>query len=189
MLKNALFRGGLTTETLDTLLAGEVDAPDNYNTGPYSNSTFDETFVKPTLVPVTIGNRSPGSQSQDQDKSVGPGAGLSRPQGRHANRTGSFGQFDSIDETDREDEGHIAPYSRIPVHDQRTIVISNLSDRATHKDLVDVIRGGRLLDIYLRNDRTATVSFVEGAQEFLAYAKRNDIYLHLKRVNITLLHT
>jgi hypothetical protein len=60
-----------------------------------------------------------------------------------------------------------------------------LSDHTTHKDLAGIIRGGRLLDIHLRNDRSATVSFVEGAADFLTYAKRNDIYLHTKRVSIT----
>jgi hypothetical protein len=78
-----------------------------------------------------------------------------------------------------EERGH---GERIPVHDQRTILVTNLSDRTTHKDLLSVIRGGRLLDIYLRHDRSATVSFVEGAAEFLSYAKRNDIYLYTKRV-------
>jgi hypothetical protein len=62
------------------------------------------------------------------------------------------------------------------------VYITNLSERTTHKDLAGIIRGGRLLDIFLRSDRSATVSFVEGAADFLAYAKRNDIYLHTKRL-------
>lgn len=69
--------------------------------------------------------------------------------------------------------------------EQRTICLRNLSDRSTHKDIVDVIRGGALLDIYLRaSDRSASVSFVEGsaAQAFMYHAKRNDIYIHGKRV-------
>ena len=45
-----------------------------------------------------------------------------------------------------------------------------------------MIRGGRLLDIFLRSDRSATVSFIEGAAEFLEYVRRNDIYLNAKRV-------
>lgn len=76
-------------------------------------------------------------------------------------------------------------------NEQRTLLIKNLSDRVTHKDVVDVVRGGALLDVYLRsNDRSASVSFVEGAaaQAFLAYAKRNDIYIHGKRVSLILLH-
>ena len=74
-------------------------------------------------------------------------------------------------------------------NEQRTVLIKNLSDRTTHKDIVDIVRGGALLDIYLRsNDKSASVSFVEGAaaQAFFAYAKRNDIYIHGKRVSSTL---
>ena len=65
-------------------------------------------------------------------------------------------------------------------------MIKNLSDRATHKDIVGIVRGGAVLDIYLRtNDRSASISFVEGvaAQAFMNYAKRNDIYIHGKRVS------
>ena len=70
--------------------------------------------------------------------------------------------------------------------EQRTIIASNLSDRTTHKDLVNVVRGGALLDIYLRaNDRSASISFIEGsaAQNFMNYVKRNDVYIHGKRVS------
>lgn len=72
---------------------------------------------------------------------------------------------------------------RIPVHDQRSVFITNLPEHTTHKDLVGVVRGGRLLDIFLRSDRSATISFVEGAANFLFYAKRSDLYLHTKRVS------
>lgn len=70
-----------------------------------------------------------------------------------------------------------------PRHDRRTIYFAGLPAGTTHKDLVRVLRGGRILDIYLRKDRSAAVSFVEGAQEFLKYAKRRDIYIHQKRVS------
>lgn len=71
--------------------------------------------------------------------------------------------------------------------EQRTIFARNLSDRASHKDIVDFVRGGLVLDIYLRSherERSASISFVEGsaAQEFMNYVKRNDIYVHGKRV-------
>ena len=69
--------------------------------------------------------------------------------------------------------------------DQRTLLLKGLSDRATHKDITNVVRGGAVLDLYLRAyDRTANVSFVEGsaAQAFMAHARRKDIYMHGKRV-------
>lgn len=106
-------------------------------------------------------------------------------------RQQSFSHDDSSFPSDIEREDQCQP---IPTADrqhyaraeQRTIIIKNLSDRVTHKDIVDIIRGGAVLDIYLRsNDKTASVSFVEGtaAQAFMNYAKRNDIYIHGKRVS------
>ena len=73
--------------------------------------------------------------------------------------------------------------------EQRTITIKNLSDRATHQDIVDIIRGGPLLDVFLRpHDKMASVSFVEGAAaaDFLHHVRRNDIYVHGKRVSLYL---
>ena len=89
-------------------------------------------------------------------------------------------------DSDNEHDQHIAHRERFHIQDQRTLLVTNLSDRTTHKDLATVVRGGRLLEIYIRNDRSATISFVEGAAEFLAYTRRNDIYLHTKRVRIQL---
>jgi len=120
---------------------------------------------------------------------VGNNGYLSHP--RTNGRSNSFGAADSgVTFPDKDDEfspqNHEAmgsgPRPGFPHNDQRTILFTNLSDKTTHKDLTNLIRGGRLLDIYLRNDRCATVSFVEGAAEFMAYVKRKDQYLHTKRV-------
>lgn len=113
-------------------------------------------------------------------------------------RSGNYGRQQSFSHDDssfpsdleKDDQSQPTPaadrqhYARA---EQRTIIIKNLSDRVTHKDIVDIVRGGAVLDIYLRsNDKTASVSFVEGvaAQAFMNYAKRNDIYIHGKRVGI-----
>lgn len=91
-------------------------------------------------------------------------------------------------EPDRDDHSRVLPkperqqYARA---EQRSIVAQNLSDRTTHKDLLQVIRGGTVLDIFLRNnERSASISFVEGsaAQDFMNYVRRSDIYIHGKRV-------
>ncbi|KAL8832170.1 MAG: hypothetical protein Q9170_004987 [Blastenia crenularia] len=75
------------------------------------------------------------------------------------------------------------PFSKL---DQRTILFKNLSDKVTHQDIVNVVRGGLLLDLYIRSqDKTANVSFVHGtaAQGFMAYVKRNDVYIHGRRLS------
>lgn len=68
---------------------------------------------------------------------------------------------------------------------KRTIQFTNLPDSATHADVERAVKGGMLLDIYLRNqDRTASISFLDenDANSFFRYARRHDLYIHGKRV-------
>jgi hypothetical protein len=61
------------------------------------------------------------------------------------------------------------------------------AEGVTHADIVDVVRGGMLLDIYLRtNERACNISFLEerDAKKFFQYVKRNDLYIKNKRVEI-----
>jgi hypothetical protein len=69
---------------------------------------------------------------------------------------------------------------------QRTLVMKGLPDRFTHLDIVRVIRGGQLLNLFVPGrDRLARISFVDAsaAQAFLTYSKRNGIYVLGKRVS------
>ena len=97
-------------------------------------------------------------------------------------------EYAFIPDFEKDDPFLLAPQperKRFAKMEQRTILVKNLSDRATHKDVVDFVRGGLVLDIYLpSHERSASISFVEGsaAQEFMIYVKRNDIYVHGKRV-------
>lgn len=183
MIKSALFRGGLTAETLNTLLAGESEAAKD-DTSLYDYGS-ENTYVKPrthdTLKPRHDKDSLPSSDDTDTGSDQ-----LELPEPRPLHRAYSHDQSEACI------DGHVEngeinrrernPHGWTSVNDQRTILITNLAYRTTHKDIAGVVRGGRLLDIFLRNDRSATVSFVEGAAEFLAYVKRNDIYLHAKRV-------
>ena len=182
ILRNALFRGGLTSETLNLLIAGQPGSTED-NDDFVKVESWESTFTLPKTAPVTVTSPDPPPQASNNLNSttsyLNARAGFDRKQ--------SFGMA-SVESAGLDEhfmpEGTDAYAARAPFprNDQRTILITNLSDRTTHKDLVDIIRGGRLLDLYLRNDRTATVSFVEGAADFLAYAKRNDFYMHGKRV-------
>ena len=72
--------------------------------------------------------------------------------------------------------------------ERRTLFFSGLSDRTTYRDLMSVIKGGKVLSVNLRPERTALVSFVDGAADFLAWTKRNDIYMNAKRVRIAYIY-
>jgi hypothetical protein len=68
----------------------------------------------------------------------------------------------------------------------RSILLSKLPDNTTHGDITDAVRGGQLLDIFLRsNDRTAAVSFLlaADARAFFDHVKRRDLYINQKRVS------
>lgn len=69
----------------------------------------------------------------------------------------------------------------------RSIMLNNLADGTTHADITQAIRGGQLLDIYLRpHDRTAAVSFLlaADARAFFDHVRRYDLYIRQKRVRI-----
>lgn len=65
---------------------------------------------------------------------------------------------------------------------QGTLFFSGLSERTTYKDLMSVIKGGKIISSVIRNSG-ALVTFATGAADFLAWSKRNDIYLQGKRVS------
>lgn len=73
-----------------------------------------------------------------------------------------------------------------PSFGQRTISIRNLPDRVTHEDIVDAVRGGALLHVYVRPwDRFADISFVDesAAHEFLRHTKLHGLNIAGKRVS------
>lgn len=152
-------------------------------------------FGRPNKTPINLsrptGNVNDAGAGSGWVSKSNTGSGSQRDKGGFYTHHYSFGQDDSSFPSDLEKDDQNSPMARMEKQQyaragQRTIVAKNLSDRATHKDIVDVIRGGAVLDIFLRtNERSASVSFVEesAAQNFMNYAKRNDIYIHGKRVS------
>ena len=155
-----------------------------------------QIFIRPTKTITTV------SQSRDESWAdsmtnwhpKGPGHGLESHKSKPAfnSRHNSSAQEDDISwdpDLDRDSMNLTIPrperkqYAR---EEKRTILAKNLSDRTTHQDIIQIIRGGLVLDIYLRTtERSASISFVEGcaAQNFMSYVKRNDMYIHGKRVS------
>jgi hypothetical protein len=69
---------------------------------------------------------------------------------------------------------------------RRTLFFSNLPKDATYSDLVEVVRGGALVDVWMKDsDRCASVSFIDptDADAYLRYAKKNEIYIGGWRVS------
>lgn len=77
--------------------------------------------------------------------------------------------------------------SHVSKSEYHTVALKNLPERATHRDIAEAVRGGALVDIFLRTrDRTASVTFVDAkaANEYLMYAKRRNVYVLGKPVLI-----
>ncbi|KAK3380367.1 hypothetical protein B0T24DRAFT_191760 [Lasiosphaeria ovina] len=69
----------------------------------------------------------------------------------------------------------------------RTIQLQNLAEGITHADITSVVRGGMVLDVFLRaHERSATVSFLDAmdAKRFYDHVRKHDLYIKNKRVDI-----
>ncbi|KAJ9131144.1 Negative regulator of differentiation 1 [Coniochaeta hoffmannii] len=67
----------------------------------------------------------------------------------------------------------------------RTVLLSNLAEGTTHADVTDAVRGGLLLDVFLRpHDRCVALSFLHAAdaRAFFDHVRKNDLYIKNKRV-------
>lgn len=87
-----------------------------------------------------------------------------------------------------QDEGGLHGINR----DDRSVVLKGISPFTTMADVLAVIRGGAVLNIFLRpQQRTAHVAFVEpnAAEKFLIHSKRTDTYIKGKRVCAALAQT
>lgn len=73
---------------------------------------------------------------------------------------------------------------RLERNAKRSIELAKLAEGTTLADIVANVRGGMLLDLHMRNDRTCVVSFLheDDARAFFGYVKRNDLYIRDKRV-------
>ncbi|KAF4303646.1 putative RNA recognition motif containing protein [Botryosphaeria dothidea] len=78
---------------------------------------------------------------------------------------------------------------RLPIRLVRTNAASisiGVSPDTTLNEILEHVKGGMVLDIFRWNDRTACLSFFRGtdAQAYWAYARRHDVYIKNKRVEV-----
>ena len=158
-----------------------------------------DSSARPQRIPLSrlSGNVGESNSSQGTGwSSRDHGSDYPKDKAGFYSRQYSFGQDASSFPSEPDKGGHAFPppkpekqhYNRV---EKRTIVAQNLSDRTTHKDIAKIVRGGAVLDMFLRmNERSASISFIEGsaAQEFMNHVKRNDIYIHGKRVSLIEIH-
>lgn len=219
LLKNALFQGGITLETLDLLISGANNTEARKDSGNPPTSAWTDDFGDHTAAYNYHDSPQDGIATSSRDSQWkanglsanfnpvrGPGAYLngdaSQPQAGAGLMPPDFFRQPSCgappssvpDEVAYEDDEHVpdeagpATFQAPGLHlgtERRTLYFNGLSDRTTYKDFIQVIKGGKVLSVILRPERSALVTFLDGADAFLTYAKRHDIYLHSKRVSLT----
>ncbi|OJD17034.1 hypothetical protein AJ78_02829 [Emergomyces pasteurianus Ep9510] len=197
-LKQALYEGGVTEEALETLISGPKNLAEQ-------EESADGTLGSRT--PTEIGNshRHPLRPISNDLKNKNATPNDSWPQNgahraQHVPANGN-GRRSSIENdvtsfpSDEKDDGFLCNTQSRQDRQQhsnctenRTILLKGLPERTAHRDIVAAIRGGALVDVFLRpRERQASVSFADGkaAQEFLAFAKRQDLYILDKLIEVT----
>ncbi|PGH16652.1 hypothetical protein AJ80_05154 [Polytolypa hystricis UAMH7299] len=199
-LKKALYQGGVSEDALETLINGPDDpAIHSSPNGVSSNNHAPANTSRPP--PPGLSSATNGHSSSDRPASYRHGQ-LNAPERSQgppvdiASRQYSFDNDDSSFLGEEKYDGNQPPTNaqsrperqHTNCTENRTLVFRGIPDRTTHRDIVSVIRGGALIDVFLRSrERMASISFAEGkaAQEFLAYAKRNNIYVLDKLIDVS----
>ncbi|KAL3474841.1 hypothetical protein BJX99DRAFT_170426 [Aspergillus californicus] len=168
-LKDSLLSGGLSQETLDLIIFG----------APTSSSDVPENDHKEPIKKQVSTTRCSKTYAANSYKTHTVAVQLDDDEGALTDSRS--------DERDDYGESSRSTESSSPQAEQRTVIIRNLPDKITHRDIVDTVKGGAILHIYLwARDRTASVSFVEetAAHSFLEHAKTYGLYVADKRVEV-----
>ncbi|KAK4176228.1 hypothetical protein QBC36DRAFT_12275 [Triangularia setosa] len=212
-LKRNLLRGGVDEATV-ALLSQEDEAfqSDNNEGTPVPTSNYGGASLYSSSAQQQHGSshqhRNGYSHSHSRTDSSSNSYGHSydhshRRYQRQSNSTWDEAE-DEDDEEDADDDVSIEDGSPVPGASftgpsqegkrqqyerncHRTLQIMHLAEGTTHSDLTNAVRGGQLLDVYVRpHDRSATVSFLHAAdaQKFYEYCRRNDLYIRNKRVEV-----
>ncbi|KAK3357209.1 hypothetical protein B0T25DRAFT_566516 [Lasiosphaeria hispida] len=200
-LRRNLLGGGVGDDTLDLLSqddkANQNGSPDllskvemTEDGGVALDSITKSAHVKPksTTLPQSNGG-------YHQHSSHGGGYCNDNSQG-WANGDGEEDDEDGSCDADSPVEGgpvganYAKPQAQRQQFDRqctRTVQLSNLPEGCTHADITKVVRGGMLLDIFLRtHERSATVSFLHAveARRFFDHVRKHDLYIKNKRAEI-----
>lgn len=192
--------GGVTEETLDVLISNATGVDHRKDSGisinSWSQDINDSKYKNdhtsnPHLSLVGPNGKPSASNADSGIAHYQNGQSQTHLRVPTLQRQVSYGMSSGADENGFDydedyDEGthnHVVPGANYlsTTNEKRTLYFHGLSDRTTYRDLLSVIKGGKLLSINLRPERTATVTFLEGASDFLAWVKRNDLYLNSKR--------
>ncbi|KAI5794313.1 hypothetical protein DFH27DRAFT_565871 [Peziza echinospora] len=199
-LRGALIRGGVTVEALDLLVQETSVDGDATPTGQLETSdaagVHDSTQQQQPYPPDGqqyggggggkggYGNlNSPTWNFNNPLPFPGSPSHEHGPQGRYPDRQSGFGG----DQQNPDQHNNNHNNNQRNGHGKRTIYLTKLPERVTYAKIFDVIRGGAVVDVWVKaSDHAASVSFIEcdAAENFYQYARKNDIYIDGRRINV-----
>ncbi|KAK5169806.1 uncharacterized protein LTR77_005784 [Saxophila tyrrhenica] len=210
-LKGALIAGGTTEETINILISNpgcqrKDSGVDTDNDGfvmvpQQPGSQGYATGVQPAYkhIPWRTGSpayelaAAPGTAiftnpRTHPDQAQAPGSEYPRQVSYRMPAVADANCLAADDDIDMMEDAQLmnTDLGRTSSNEHRSLFFSGLSDRTTYRDLLSVIKGGKVLSVILLDKKSAVVSFVDQgvAEEFLAWSKRNDIYVQTKRVSL-----
>ncbi|KAF8427873.1 hypothetical protein EV426DRAFT_529147 [Tirmania nivea] len=200
-LRSALIRGGVTVESLDLLVQETFDQPDA-TPGDHSGSMgagvppFDGTPSRlpiSTMPPMPVENQHYiGNGLQGYGKLNSPTWNLNSPATHYTDHgqngfSGKHNHDKSMGYGGRGPDNISDQKTIRNGHGKRTIYLTKLPDRVTYAQIFSVIRGGIVVDVWMKpSDHAASVSFVDcsAAENFYQFTRKNDIYIDGKRINV-----
>ncbi|KAK3340092.1 hypothetical protein B0H65DRAFT_431653 [Neurospora tetraspora] len=213
-LKRNLIRGGVVEETIyllsqdDATIQGEHHPETSQHQPEATHESTTHVDTAPTQ-PSSPGFGKPKTFTPrpQQDERQNSYSGYSGH--NEGYQYGGQGAWADVDEAEPDDEesccdevyspdgpgvpegvSDVKPQTKKQQFDRqctRTVQLCNLSESTTHADITNAVRGGMLLDVFLRtHDRSATVSFLHAAdaRKFFEHVRKNDLYIKNKRVDI-----
>jgi len=81
-----------------------------------------------------------------------------------------------------------SPRLRLEREATRSVMLVNLAERTRHADITSVVRGGMLLDVYMRpRENAAVISFLHGvdAQAFYEHVRHHGLMIKNRKVGIS----
>ncbi|KAI1264030.1 hypothetical protein F5Y18DRAFT_392329 [Xylariaceae sp. FL1019] len=137
-------------------------------------SSGNESFTTATFKPHVVEDQHGWANADYSSFTVTPSVSAEGHFDTH-HEPGSVGQTQN---------SRVPPFARIC---QRTVALTGLVAGTTLADITNEIRGGQLLEVYLRAaERRACVSFLreEDAVRYYNHVKKHDLYINHKRVSI-----
>lgn len=157
-----------------------VDRPASPKARPYAPRTYPQNNGGYNSQGKAAYSQLPTKEEPDWATDVDPEDSASGG-GPLSNSNNNGGAYDSAAQARANDR---------PLYERkcaRSLMLTNLAEGTTHAEVTEAVRGGQLLEIYLRShDRTASISFLNAAdaRAFFDHVRRHDLYIRQKRVSL-----